>query len=92
MSVVQPAMATEDVIYKSGKTPEKFKNKNKDDKTGTKKESKFLRCLSNCRASAGPRTGWLPWIAIDCKTSAVKATNSAASNCTRSNEMWQSSA
>ena len=38
-----------DVIYKSGKTPEQLKNKNKDDKSGTKKDMKFLRCLSNCK-------------------------------------------
>ena len=32
--------------------------KNKDDKTGTKKETKFLRCMSNCKSECQkPRDG-----------------------------------
>jgi hypothetical protein len=58
INVVKPSIAVEDIIYKSGKTPEKFKNKNKDDKTGTKKETKFLRCMSNCKSECQkPRDG-----------------------------------
>ena len=44
-NIVNPAMASEDIIYKSGKTPEKFRNKNKDDKTGTKKGNQILAVL-----------------------------------------------
>ena len=36
-------------VYKSGKTPEKLKNSNKNDKSGTKKDITFLRCMSNCK-------------------------------------------
>lgn len=45
------AMAAErgDIVFKSGKTPDQLKNKNKEDKSGTKKDIKFLRCLSNCK-------------------------------------------
>ena len=90
VSVVQPAMATEDVIYKSGKTPEKFKNKNKDDKTGTKKESKFLRCLSNCKSECQkPKDGLA---ALDCNQDCQDQCCESYEQCsfkirTRSNEM-----
>jgi hypothetical protein len=47
--VVEAADNKGGIVYKSGKTPEQFKNKNKDDKTGTKKDSKFLRCMSKCK-------------------------------------------
>lgn len=48
-SMLAFAVEKGDVVYKSGKTPDQFKNKNKDDKSGTKKDIKFLRCLSNCK-------------------------------------------
>ena len=52
------------VIYKSGKTPEKFKNKDPNDKKGTRKEGAFLRCLSNCKSDCQkPRDGLAP---LDC--------------------------
>jgi hypothetical protein len=47
-----PAMAadkgTPALVYKSGKSP--IPNKDPNDKTGTKKDTNFLRCISNCKA------------------------------------------
>jgi hypothetical protein len=36
------------LIYKSGKSP--VPNKDPNDKTGTKKDINFLRCISNCKS------------------------------------------
>lgn len=61
---VQVVHAADSVIYKSGKTPEKFKNKDPNDKKGTRKEGAFLRCLSNCKTDCQkPRDGLA---ALDC--------------------------
>ena len=87
---MNPAMASEDIIYKSGKTPEKFRNKNKDDKTGTKKETKFLRCLSNCKTECQkPKDGLA---ALDCNQDCQDQCCESYEQCsfkvrTRSNEM-----
>ena len=38
------------IIYKSGKMPIGGNKADPDSKVGTKKDSKFLRCISNCKS------------------------------------------
>ena len=38
------------IVYKSGKTPDKMKNKDSSNKKGTRKDTSFLRCMSNCKS------------------------------------------
>ena len=54
----------ENMIYKSGKNP---KGPNKDgDKTGTKKDYKFLKCMSGCKADCQSPSGGLATQRNDC--------------------------
>ena len=54
----------ENMIYKSGKNP---KGPNKDgDKTGTKKDYKFLKCMSGCKADCQSPSSGLATQRNDC--------------------------
>mgnify|MGYP001205730175 CR=1 FL=1 len=57
--------ANDVLIYKSGKNP-RGPPVNKDDKTGTKKDRKFLKCISNCKGDCESPTGGLATNRVDC--------------------------
>ena len=45
-----PGSSGTSITYKSGKTPDKIKNSDSSNKKGTRKETSFLRCMSNCKS------------------------------------------
>ena len=59
-----PTGSSGKLVFKSGKNP--VPNKDKVDKTGTKKDKKFLKCLSGCKATCEQSTGGLAVRRADC--------------------------
>jgi len=52
------------LVFKSGKNP--VRNVDKEDKTGTKTDKKFLKCLSGCKSTCEQPTGGPAVQRVDC--------------------------
>jgi hypothetical protein len=52
------------MVFKTGKNP--VPNKDKEDRKGTKKDRKYLKCLSSCKAECELPTGGLATQRVDC--------------------------
>jgi hypothetical protein len=52
------------LVFKTGKSP--IPNVDKENKTGTKKDKKFLKCLSGCKSNCEQPTGGLAIQRVDC--------------------------